>query len=325
MENSRIDLPIGVTLDRFIKSKESEYPSAVGAFSQLLRDVALAAKVVNRELNKAGLIDIMGSVGMSNSGGDQQKKLDLLANTRFIRALSKGGEVCGMISEESESYIDLENNGKYIVAIDPLDGSSNIDVNVSVGTIFSIYKRISAINSPLIESDFLQKGRAQIAAGYILYGTSTMLVFTTGKGVNGFTYEQTLGEFVLSNANILCNETGNIYSINEGISNSIIDVKVKKYIQYCKDKEYTARYIGSLAADFHRNLLLGGIYLYPATTKYPTGKLRLMFESNALAFVIEQAGGKATNGEMDILDIQPTTIHQTTPLYIGSSQMIGDI
>jgi fructose-1,6-bisphosphatase I len=325
MENSRIDLPIGVTLDRFIKSKESEYPSAVGAFSQLLRDVALAAKVVNRELNKAGLIDIMGSVGMSNSGGDQQKKLDLLANTRFIRALSKGGEVCGMISEESESYIDLENNGKYIVAIDPLDGSSNIDVNGSVGTIFSIYKRISAINSPLIESDFLQKGRAQIAAGYILYGTSTMLVFTTGKGVNGFTYEQTLGEFVLSNANILCNETGNIYSINEGISNSIIDVKVKKYIQYCKDKEYTARYIGSLAADFHRNLLLGGIYLYPATTKYPTGKLRLMFESNALAFVIEQAGGKATNGEMDILDIQPTTIHQTTPLYIGSSQMIGDI
>jgi len=325
MENSRIDLPIGVTLDRFIKSKESEYPSAVGAFSQLLRDVALAAKVVNRELNKAGLIDIMGSVGMSNSGGDEQKKLDLLANTRFIRALSKGGEVCGMISEESESYIDLENNGKYIVAIDPLDGSSNIDVNVSVGTIFSIYKRISAINSPLIESDFLQKGRAQIAAGYILYGTSTMLVFTTGKGVNGFTYEQTLGEFVLSNANILCNETGNIYSINEGISNSIIDVKVKKYIQYCKDKEYTARYIGSLAADFHRNLLLGGIYLYPATTKYPTGKLRLMFESNALAFVIEQAGGKATNGEMDILDIQPTTIHQTTPLYIGSSQMIGDI
>ncbi len=325
MENSRIDLPIGVTLDRFIKSKESEYPTAVGAFSQLLRDIALAAKVVNRELNKAGLIDIMGSVGMSNSGGDEQKKLDLLANTRFIRALSKGGEVCGMISEESESFIDLENNGKYIVAIDPLDGSSNIDVNVSVGTIFSIYKRISAINSPLIESDFLQKGRAQIAAGYILYGTSTMLVFTTGKGVNGFTYEQTLGEFVLSNANILCNETGYIYSINEGISNSIIDVKIKKYIQYCKDKEYTARYIGSLAADFHRNLLLGGIYLYPATTKYPTGKLRLMFESNALAFVIEQAGGKATNGEMDILDIQPTTIHQTTPLYIGSKRMIGDI
>lgn len=325
MENSRIDLPIGVTLDRFIKSKESEYPTAVGAFSQLLRDIALAAKVVNRELNKAGLIDIMGSVGMSNSGGDEQKKLDLLANTRFIRALSKGGEVCGIISEESESFIDLKNNGKYIVAIDPIDGSSNIDVNVSVGTIFSIYKRISAINSPLIESDFLQKGRAQIAAGYILYGTSTMLVFTTGKGVNGFTYEQTLGEFVLSNANILCNETGTIYSVNEGISNSIIDIKVKKYIQYCKDKEYTARYIGSLAADIHRNLLLGGIYLYPATKKYPSGKLRLMFESNALAFVIEQAGGKATNGEINILDIQPTFIHQTSPLYIGSKQMVDEI
>jgi len=323
MEKSRIDLPIGVTLDRFIKSKESEYPSAVGAFSQLLRDIALAAKVVNRELNKAGLIDIMGNVGNYNAGGDEQKKLDILSNTRFIRALSKGGEVCGIISEESESFIDLENDGKYIVALDPLDGSSNIDVNVSVGTIFSIYKRITTINTALTESDFLQKGKHQIAAGYILYGPSSMLVFTTGNGVNGFTYEPTLGEFVLSNPNIICNEVGNVYSINEGLSNSILDNKVKRFITYCKDNEFTARYIGSLVADFHRNLLKGGIYLYPAITKYPNGKLRLMFESNALAFVIEQAGGKATNGEMNILDIQPTTIHHTTPLYIGSKNLVN--
>ena len=325
MEKSRIDLPIGVTLDRFIKSKEIEYPAAVGAFSQLLRDIALAAKVVNRELNKAGLIDIMGTVGNYNAGGDEQKKLDILANTRFVRALSKGGEVCGIISEEIESFIDLDNDGKYIVAIDPLDGSSNIDVNVSVGTIFSIYKRITGVNSPLMEIDFLQKGRDQIAAGYILYGPSSMLVFTTGNGVNGFTYEPTLGEFVLSNTNIQCNESGTIYSMNEGLSNSILDPKVKKYLQFCKDNEYTARYIGSLVADFHRNLLKGGIYLYPATTKYPNGKLRLMFESNALAFVIEQAGGLATNGEEAILDIQPNSIHFTTPLYIGSKNMVKSL
>ncbi len=325
MEKSRIDLPIGVTLDRFIKSKEIEYPAAVGAFSQLLRDIALAAKVVNRELNKAGLIDIMGTVGNYNAGGDEQKKLDILANTRFVRALSKGGEVCGIISEEIESFIDLDNDGKYIVAIDPLDGSSNIDVNVSVGTIFSIYKRITGVNSPLMEIDFLQKGRDQIAAGYILYGPSSMLVFTTGNGVNGFTYEPTLGEFVLSNTNIQCNESGTIYSMNEGLSNSILDPKVKKYLQFCKDNEYTARYIGSLVADFHRNLLKGGIYLYPATTKYPNGKLRLMFESNALAFVIEQAGGLATNGEEAILDIQPNSIHFTTPLYIGSKNMVNSL
>jgi fructose-1,6-bisphosphatase I len=323
MEKSRIDLPIGVTLDRFIKSKESEYPSAVGAFSQLLRDIALAAKVVNRELNKAGLVDIMGNVGNYNAGGDEQQKLDILTNTRFIRALSKGGEVCGLISEENESFIDLENDGKYIVALDPLDGSSNIDVNVSVGTIFSIYKRVTPINTALTKTDFLQKGSKQIAAGYILYGPSSMLVFTTGNGVNGFTYEPTLGEFVLSNANIICKEDGNIYSMNEGFSNSILDDKVKNYITYCKEKEFTARYIGSLVADFHRNLLKGGIYLYPATTKFPNGKLRLMFESNALAFVIEQAGGKATDGKMNIMDIQPTSIHHTSPLYIGSINMVN--
>jgi fructose-1,6-bisphosphatase I len=322
MESSRIDLPIGVTLDRFIKSNESQYPNAAGAFSQLLRDIALAAKVVIRELNRAGLIDILGSAGNLNSGGDEQKTLDILANIRFIRALSKGGEVCGIISEEDQSFIDLNNNGKYIVALDPLDGSSNIDVNVSVGTIFSIYKRTSQIGTLLNEADFLQKGRDQISSGYILFGPSSMLVFTTGNGVNGFTYEPTLGEFVLSNPNITCNVDGRIYSINEGLSNSFIDNRVTKYIASCKKFEFTSRYIGSLVADFHRNLLKGGIYLYPSTKKYKEGKLRLMFEANALAFIIEQAGGKATNGSISILDIQPEKIHQTTPLYIGSSNMI---
>jgi fructose-1,6-bisphosphatase I len=325
MEVSRIALPIGVTLDRFIKSKESEYPSAVGAFSQLLRDIALAAKVVNRELNKAGLIDIMGNIGNYNAGGDEQKKLDILANTRFIRALSKGGEVCGIISEEDESFIDLSNDGKYIVAIDPLDGSSNIDVNVSVGTIFSIYKRISPEGAALTEKDFLQKGRSQISAGYILFGPSSMLVFTTGNGVNGFTYEPSLGEFVLSNTNIMCSPDGKIYSMNEGLSNIITSNYVKHYILDCKEKELTARYIGSLVADFHRNLLKGGIYLYPPTSKYTNGKLRLMFEANALAFVIEQAGGEATNGEIPIMDIDPLSIHQTTPLYIGSKNMVSNL
>ena len=325
MEVSRIALPIGVTLDRFIKSKESEYPNAVGAFSQLLRDIALAAKVVNRELNKAGLIDIMGNIGNYNAGGDEQKKLDILANTRFIRALSKGGEVCGIISEEDESFIDLSNDGKYIVAIDPLDGSSNIDVNVSVGTIFSIYKRISPEGAALTEKDFLQKGRAQISAGYILFGPSSMLVFTTGNGVNGFTYEPSLGEFVLSNTNIMCSPDGKIYSMNEGLSNMITSNYVKDYILDCKEKELTARYIGSLVADFHRNLLKGGIYLYPPTSKYTNGKLRLMFEANALAFVIEQAGGEATNGEIPIMDIDPLSIHQTTPLYIGSKNMVSNL
>lgn len=322
MESSRIDLPIGVTLDRFIKNNESQYPNAVGAFSQLLRDIALAAKVVIRELNRAGLIDILGSAGNLNSGGDEQKTLDILANIRFIRALSKGGEVCGIISEEDPSFIDLKNNGKYIVALDPLDGSSNIDVNVSVGTIFSIYKRTSQMGTLLNEDDFLQKGRDQISSGYILFGPSSMLVFTTGNGVNGFTYEPTLGEFVLSNPNIKCNVNGTIYSINEGLSNCFIDNRVINYIASCKKMEFTSRYIGSLVADFHRNLLKGGIYLYPSTNKYKEGKLRLMFEANALAFIIEQAGGKATNGSISILDIQPEKIHQTTPLYIGSSNMI---
>ena len=325
MEKSRIDLPIGITLDRFIKSNQSQYPNAAGELSQLLRDIALASKVVNREINKAGLVDIMGNVGLMNSGGDHQQKLDLLANTRFTRALSKGGEACGIASEETEQFIDLENNGKYIVTIDPLDGSSNIDVNVSIGTIFSIYKKQTPASEPLQESDFLQKGRTQIAAGYILYGPSTMLVFSTGNGVNGFTYETTLGEYVLSHPSLQFKNASTYFSMNEGLSFDILDKGVTTYITACKEKRMSGRYIGSLVADFHRNLLKGGIFLYPRTNQYPYGKLRLLFEANALAFIAEQAGGLATANETAILDIQPTSIHQTVPFYTGPKEMVSTL
>lgn len=325
MEKSRIDLPIGITLDRFIKSNQSQYPNAAGELSQLLRDIALASKVVNREINKAGLVDIMGNVGLMNSGGDHQQKLDLLANTRFTRALSKGGEACGIASEETEQFIDLENNGKYIVTIDPLDGSSNIDVNVSIGTIFSIYKKQTPASEPLQESDFLQKGRTQIAAGYILYGPSTMLVFSTGNGVNGFTYETTLGEYVLSHPSLQFKNASTYYSMNEGLSFDILDKGVTSYITACKEKRMSGRYIGSLVADFHRNLLKGGIFLYPRTHQYPNGKLRLLFEANALAFIAEQAGGLATANDTAILDIQPTSIHQTVPFYTGPKEMVSTL
>jgi fructose-1,6-bisphosphatase I len=316
MEKSRIDLPIGITLDRFIKSNQSQYPNAAGDLSQLLRDIALASKVVNREINKAGLIDIMGYVGVTNTGGDRQQKLDLLANTRFTRALLKGGEACGIASEETEQFI---------VAIDPLDGSNNIDVNVSIGTIFSIYKKQTPPNEPLTEADFLQKGRTQIAAGYILYGASTMLVFSTGNGVNGFTYETTLGEYVLSHPSMVFNHANNYFSMNEGLSFDLLDKGVTTYINECKEKRMSGRYIGSLVADFHRNLLKGGIFLYPRTNQYPNGKLRLLFEANAMAFLAEQAGGLAFANETAILDIQPTSIHQTVPFYTGPKEMVSTL
>jgi fructose-1,6-bisphosphatase I len=321
MEESRIAHSIGTALDRFIKINQEQFAYASGELSQLLRDIALASKVVNREVNKAGLIDIMGAAGSMNTGGEHQQKLDVLANIRFTRALSKGGEACALISEETESFVDLSNDGKYVIAIDPLDGSSNIDVNVSIGTIFSIYRRKSPINTPISEEDILQKGSEQVAAGYILYGSSTMLVYTAGHGVNGFTYEPTLGEYFLSHPDMRIPEDGKIYSINEGSYNSFAQ-PVKDYVSYCKESSYTARYIGSLVADFHRNLLKGGIYIYPSTAKDPNGKLRLMYECNALAFVAEQAGGKATNGKISVLNIKPKDLHERTPFYVGSKNMV---
>lgn len=321
-DQSHLAYSVGITLDRFIKLKQSDFPFASGELSQLLRDIALAAKIVNRETNRAGLANIGGAFGQTNVQGEEQQKLDVIANIRFIRALSKGGEVCAIVSEEEDAVIDLQNNsGKYVVAIDPLDGSSNIDVNISIGTIFSIYRRKSPIGSPILLEDIMQAGCEQVAAGYVLYGSSTMLVYTTGCGVNGFTYENSLGEFFLSHPDIKAPNSGMIYSINEGLQleweSGIID-----FIQSCKEQKMQSRYIGSLVADFHRNLLKGGIYLYPSTLKNPSGKLRLMYEANALAFIIEQAGGKASDGKQRILDIQPKTLHQRTPLIIGSSELV---
>ena len=322
--DSPLAYSVGVTLDRFIKEKQDDFPYASGELSQLLRDIALASKIVNRETNRAGLANIGGAFGQTNVQGEEQQKLDVIANIRFTRALTKGGEVCAVVSEEDDDVIDLQNSsGKYVVAIDPLDGSSNIDVNISIGTIFSIYRRVTPVGSPVTPEDIMQPGRQQVAAGYVLYGSSTMLVYTTGHGVNGFTYEQSLGEFFLSHPDMCAPKDGKIYSINEGTYN-LFEPGLKKYIENCKERQYSGRYIGSLVADFHRNLLKGGIYIYPATSKSPNGKLRLLYEANALAFIAEQAGGKATDGKNRILDIQPQTLHQRTPLYIGSSKMVDE-
>lgn len=325
-EEERIAVPVGTTLDRFIKQHQKAFPHASGELSQLLRDIALAAKVVNREVNKAGLVDITGGFGSENVQGENQQKLDVIADIRFIRAFKNGGEIAAIVSEEKEEIIYTGNNhGKYVVAIDPLDGSSNIDVNVSIGTIFSIYRRISPIDTPPVLDDFLQGGRKQVAAGYILYGSSTILVFATGHGVNAFTYEHSLGEYFLSHNNIRIPTSGNIYSCNEG---NLLDFPqyVKNFITTCREKRTTARYIGSLVGDFHRNLLKGGIYLYPPTKKTPNGKLRLLYECYPLAYLIEQAGGQAfADIDTDILDIKPVSVHQRSPLYIGSTDMLDDL
>lgn len=322
MEKNRLGLPIGTTLDRFIKRKQDDFPFATGELSQLLRDIALAGKIVIREISRSGLLNIGGAFGSQNVQGEEQQKLDVIANIRFIRALRNGGEVCAIISEEEEGIHDLENpNGKYVVAIDPLDGSSNIDVNVSIGTIFSIYRRKSPLGGPVQMEDVLQKGTEQVGAGYLLYGSSSMLVYTTGEGVNGFTYEPSLGEFILSHQDIKTPQDGKIFSINEGYWYEY-DQSVRDYVDHCKHNQYSGRYIGSLVADFHRNMLKGGIYMYPATTKSPNGKLRLMYECNTLAYIIEQAGGIATDGHRRIMEIEPTELHQRVPFYVGSKSMV---
>jgi fructose-1,6-bisphosphatase I len=315
-------LPIGTTLDRFINTQQSNFPFARGEFSQLLRDIAIASKIVNREINRAGLANISGSYGAQNNHGEEQQKLDMVANVRFIRALKNGGEVCAIASEEEDEMIDTGNhNAKYVVAIDPLDGSSNIDVNVAVGTIFSIYRRVTTPGTPPGPEDILQKGTNQVAAGYILYGSSTMLVLTSGAGVDGFTYEPSLGEYYLSHPNMRMPKKGKIYSINES-SFATFPQGIKDYIQHCHEENYSARYIGSFVADFHRNLLKGGIFMYPQSTKFKEGKLRLLYECFPLAFIVEQAGGMATDGENRILDYKPERLHQRAPLMIGSSEMV---
>lgn len=321
------------TLGQFIIEKQTDFPYAKGELSRLLRDIGIAAKIVNREVNKAGLVNILGDNGTTNIQGEGQKKLDVYADEQFISALSSGGECCVVASEEHDECVSIKSeiskNAKYIVCIDPLDGSSNIDVNVSVGTIFSIYRRI-ATSGPVQPEEILQEGTRQIAAGYIIYGSSTMLVYTTGKGVNGFTLDPSIGEFCLSHPNMKIPENGTIYSINEG---NYIEFPrgVKDYIKYCQveDKEtsrpFTSRYIGSMAADVHRNLIKGGIFLYPTTSSHPKGKLRLMYECNPMAFIVEQAGGKAIDGRGRIMEIRPEHMHQRTPVFIGSTKMVEKV
>jgi len=322
-----------ITLSEFIIDKQQDFPEANGELTSLLGAIQLAAKVVNREINKAGLADIAGSTGVENVQGEVQQKMDLYANDKFKAALEARGEVCGIASEEEDEFISFNSergcNSKYVVLMDPLDGSSNIDVNVSIGTIFSIYKRKSAIGTPVELEDFLQPGVDQVAAGYVIYGSSTMLVYTTGNGTHGFTCDPSLGVFYLSHENMMTPEDGAMYSINEG--NYIkFPLGVKKYIKYCQDidaptnRPYTSRYIGSLVSDFHRNLLKGGIYIYPSTASAPKGKLRLLYECNPIAFLMEQAGGTATDGETRILEIQPTELHQRVPFFCGSTNMIKD-
>jgi fructose-1,6-bisphosphatase I len=321
------------TLGEFIIENQNQFEYSTGELSRLLNAIKLASKAVNHEVNKAGLVDIIGSTNQINNSNEDQQKLDVFANQVFKRALINRQIVCGFASEEEDDFVVIsssKNNSQnnYVILIDPLDGSSNIDTNASVGTIFSIYRRLSTNDKPVTESDFLQKGVNQVAAGYILYGTSTMLVYTTGFGVNGFTLNPALGTFYHSHPNIKYPSFGNIYSINEG-NYSHFPEGIKKYIKYCQEdkngRPYTSRYIGSLVSDFHRNLIKGGVYLYPSTHKHPNGKLRLLYECNPIAFLSEQAGGAASNGKDRILEISTEELHQRTPFYCGNKSMVKEI
>jgi fructose-1,6-bisphosphatase I len=316
------------TLEQFILEQQDRTPLASGTFSRLIRDLGIASKVVNSYIRRAGLLDVLGESGEVNVQDEVQQKLDAIAHAEFVEALRLGGEACLVVSEEADEIVSFEPNrrhGEYIVLLDPLDGSSNIDVNVSVGTIFSVY-RLPEGATPSTDAA-LQPGTEQVAAGYVIYGSSTMFVFTSGQGVNGFTLDPSIGEFLLSHPNIKTPATGRIYSINEGNYRSWED-GTKQYIKWVQveDKStgrpLTSRYIGSFVADFHRNLLKGGIYIYPANVRDPRGKLRLMYEANPMAFIVEQAGGLASTGKQRILDVKPTKLHQRTPVYIGSADMV---
>ncbi|HET8886688.1 MAG TPA: class 1 fructose-bisphosphatase [Salinimicrobium sp.] len=318
------------TLGEFIIENQADFAYSSGELSRLINSIRLAAKVVNHEVNKAGLVDILGAYGETNIQGEDQQKLDVYANEKFIQTLTNREIVCGIASEENDDFITIcgsngDHQNKYVVLMDPLDGSSNIDVNVSVGTIFSVYRRVTPLGTPVQLEDFLQPGNKQVAAGYIVYGTSTMLVYTTGHGVNGFTLNPALGSWYLSHPQMQFPETGKIYSINEG--NYVhFPQGVKDYIKYCQaedeDRPYTSRYIGSLVSDFHRNMIKGGIYIYPKSSKASNGKLRLLYECNPMAFIAEQAGGKASDGFTRILDLKPTELHQRVPFFCGSIKMV---
>jgi fructose-1,6-bisphosphatase I len=323
-----------VTLNEFVMERQSDFPYASGDLTRLLSDIGIAGKIINHKVNKAGLQDILGAAANINVQGETQMKMDVFSDETLLNAMRWGGQVAGAGSEENEKYFAFDQEhckkAKYVILFDPLDGSSNIDVNVSIGTIFSIFRRKSSIGDLANVNDFLQKGDEQVAAGYIIYGSSTMLVYTTGHGVNGFTLQPSIGEFFLSHPNMKIPEDGAIYSMNEGNLNSC-EKGVQEYIAWCKENDkktnrpYSARYIGSLVADFHRNLIKGGIYIYPGTTKNKSGKLRMQYECNPLAFIVEQAGGKATDGHRRIMEIVPTDLHQRSPLFIGSKNMVEKV
>jgi fructose-1,6-bisphosphatase I len=317
-----------MTIARHIIVEQSKYPGATGELSKLLHDLSLAAKVISLEVNKAGLVDIIGFTGDNNVHGEQVKKLDVFAHDMMVKAMDHGGHLCVMASEEEEDIVPIPKEfhiGKYVLLFDPLDGSSNIDANISIGTIFSIYRRVTPDGKPGTMEDCLQPGIKQVAAGYIIYGSSTMLVYTAGAGVHGFTLDPAFGEFILSHANIQTPKKSKIYSINEG-NYLYWHPGLKKYIKYLQDEDkesnrpYSARYIGSMVADIHRNLLYGGIFMYPADSRNPNGKLRLQYECNPMAFIVEQAGGRASNGKKRIMEIQPEKLHQRVPIFIGSEE-----
>jgi len=329
--------PKFVTLYRHIIEQERSIPKATGELSDLLADIALACKLISLEVNRAGLIDILGFTGDTNVQGEEVKKLDVYAHDTLVKLMEASGHLCAVASEESEDFIPLDEKymgkramSKYICHFDPLDGSSNIEANISIGTIFSIYKRISKSGPGTLE-DCLQKGIRQVAAGYVIYGSSTILVKTTGRGVFGFTLDPTVGEFHLSYENMKIPKRSKTYSINEGNYEKWNNDGLRKYVddlkKICPEKgrPYSARYVGSLVADFHRNLLYGGVFIYPADKKNQNGKLRLLYEANPLAFIIEQAGGRATNGKCRIMEIEPKNLHQRTPLYIGSEEDVLDV
>ena len=314
-----------ITLDEFIIQQQKDFPNASGELSGLLRDIGLACKIISREVNKAGINDIIGLAGNQNASGEAVQKLDLLADDLLINALKNSGECCGIASEENDEFVPIQKseNAKYVVLFDPLDGSSNIDVNVSIGTIFSIYKRKTNAESCQLE-DFTQKGTEQIAAGYVLYGSSTMLVYTTGNGVNGFTLDVSIGEFCLSHRNIRIPDKTGIYSVNHA-SFPEFDTVVQDFIQNCIRKKMKFRYVGSMVADVHRTLIKGGIFMYPSSISAPKGKLRLLYECNPMAFIVEQAGGSATNGHQRIMELSADELHQRTAVFLGTSSLVDQI
>jgi fructose-1,6-bisphosphatase I len=323
-----------LTLDEFTIQQLRNFPQATGELSSLLRDLGLAAKRVNVEVNKAGLVDILGDAGSVNVQGEDVKKLDIFANNQFMKVLQHGVSCAGIASEEMDDMVvfndEISRQSKYVVMFDPLDGSGNIDVNISIGTIFGVYRRVSERGEKCVREDFLQKGLQQVAAGYIVYGSSTMLVYATRRGVNGFTLDPSIGEFCLSHPSIQCPEDGAIYSVNHG-NFFRYEKGVQEYITLCQKKDksnggpYTQRYIGSMVADVHRGLIKGGIFMYPGTTDKPNGKLRLAYECNPFAFIVEVAGGRATNGKQRILEIEPTSLHQRVPMFIGSKKMMDEL